>query len=112
MVQDAVLVRHRVQFPQHILAFEQAGTDLGADLGERDVAPAYLDSPAAEPVVRCSPASAASERAAGSHGRVGGTHIASQSPVSILSNIARQLSTSFRDCLNVIGKAGYVPNSA
>lgn len=54
----------------------------------------------------------ASERAAGYHGRAGGTHIASQSPVSILSNIARQLSTSFRDCLNVVGKAGYVPNSA
>ena len=55
---------------------------------------------------------AASERAAGSHGRAGGTHIASQSPVSILSNIARQLLTSVRDCLNVIGKVGYVPNSA
>ena len=57
MVQDAVLVVHWVEFPQHILAFEQAGTDLGADFGERDVAPANLDSPAAEPVVRCSPAS-------------------------------------------------------
>ena len=51
-VEEALLVGHRVQFPEHILAAEQAGTDLGADLGERDVAPAHLDSPAAEPVVR------------------------------------------------------------